>query len=158
MAQVYVVAGSMSDLEAVKASKMAEILDAVGITYSVSVCSAHRNLPELEEFTKKSIAEGAKVIVALAGDELGLPGAVAGISGAALPVVGVALHPHALDSIVRLPDGVPVLAAGVGSGGLRNAALAAAQILAVGDRAAGLSLKSYLSRQVSEPEFDINLG
>jgi 5-(carboxyamino)imidazole ribonucleotide mutase len=157
MAQVYVVLGSKSDLEAIKASGMADILEAVGISYSVSVCSAHRNLPELEEFTKRSIIEGAKVFIGVAGMATALPGALAGASKMTTPVIGVPLDEHGVDSCIYMPPGVPVLTAGVGKVGLKQAALAACQILAVGDRAGGLSLSSYLSKNAKEPQFDVNL-
>jgi phosphoribosylaminoimidazole carboxylase PurE protein len=157
MAQVYVVLGSKSDLEAIKASGMAEILGALGLTYSVSVCSAHRNLPELEEFTKRSMSEGAKVFIGVAGMATALPGALAGATKMTIPIIGVPMDEHGVDSCIYMPPGVPVLTAGVGKVGLKNAALAAAQILAQGDRAGGLSLNSYLSKNAKEPEFDINL-
>src|SRR5258708_492487 len=119
MTQVYIVLGSKSDLEAIKASGMGDILGAVGITYSVSVCSAHRNLPELEKFTTDAIASGAKVFIGVAGMAAALPGALAGASKMSVPIIGVPMDEHGIDSCVYMPPGVPVLTAGVGKTGLK---------------------------------------
>jgi 5-(carboxyamino)imidazole ribonucleotide mutase len=157
MTQVYIVLGSKSDLEAVKSSGMADILSAVGITYSISVCSAHRNLPELEKYTNEAIAAGAKLFIGVAGMATALPGALAGASKMTRPIIAVPMDEHGIDSCIYMPPGVPVLTAGVGKVGLKQAALAACQILAMSDRAGELSLKSYLGKNAKEPQFDINL-
>ncbi len=67
----------------------------------------------------------------------------------ALPVIGVPMDEHGVDSCVYMPPGVPVLTAGVGKVGLKNAAIAAAQILAVGDAAVATKLRA-LSREDRE--------
>jgi phosphoribosylcarboxyaminoimidazole (NCAIR) mutase len=116
-----------------------EILKALGVSYTVSIVSPYLHLSELEEYTKRAVQAGAKVFITTSP---ALAGAVAGASSLALPVVcaggGV--------------DQTPVLAAA----NLEQAALAAGQILAAGDRAAGLSLSSYLAKRESEPRFDIS--
>jgi 5-(carboxyamino)imidazole ribonucleotide mutase len=157
MAQVYVVTGSKSDLETIKASGMAEILKSVGATYSVAVCSAHRNLAELEKFTTEAIDDGARVFIGVAGMATALPGALAGLSGMTKPIIGVPLDEHGIDSCLYMPPGVPVLTAGVGKVGLKNAALAACQILAATDRSLGLALQAHVSKSTKSPEFDVNL-
>jgi 5-(carboxyamino)imidazole ribonucleotide mutase len=158
MAHVQIVLGSASDLEAVQAAGMVETLSAVGVTSSVSVCSAHRNIEELSRFVSRTLAAGAKVYVGVAGLAAALPGALAGLTGMAVPVVGVPMDEHGVDSCVRMPPGVPVLTAGVGAVGLRNAALAAAQILAVADAAVARRLREHLDRTAKAPRFDVATG
>ena len=68
-----------------------------------------------------------------------------------IPVIGVPLDEYGIDSCLYMPPGVPVLLTGVGKSGLKNAAMAAAQILAVNDRAASLALKAHVSRTNKTP-------
>jgi phosphoribosylaminoimidazole carboxylase PurE protein len=153
---VHVVLGSASDLEAVKASGMQETLAAMGISSSVSVCSAHRNIEELARFVERTSAAGAKVYVGVAGLAAALPGALAGLTNMRIPVIGVPMDEHGIDSCVYMPPGVPVLTAGVGKTGLRNAALAAAQILAAGDPKIAASLAAHVQRTAKAPQFDVS--
>jgi len=155
MPVVHIVLGSASDLEAVKAAGMVETLTAVGVTSSVSVCSAHRNIDELASFVTRAVAAGGRVFIGVAGLAAALPGALAGLTNMALPVIGVPMDAHGVDSCVYMPPGVPVLTAGVGKVGLRNAALAAAQVLAVGDEAVATKLRAHLARTAKAPQFDI---
>lgn len=108
MTILHVVLGSESDLEVVKASGMLDVLNQVlsdRQPYEVSVCSAHRNSSELDEFVKKAITEGAKVFIGIAGMAAALPGALAAASGMRVPVIGVALDDHGIDSCIRMPSG-----------------------------------------------------
>lgn len=155
MAVVHIVLGSASDLEAVKAAGMVETLHAVGTTASVSVCSAHRNIDELAKFVARSIAAGGRVFVGVAGLAAALPGALAGLTNMSLPVIGVPMDEHGIDSCVYMPPGVPVLTAGVGKVGLKNAAIAAAQVLAVGDASVATKLRAYLEKTAKAPQFDV---
>ena len=155
MTQVHIVLGSSSDLEAVKAAGMVETLAAVGATSAVSVCSAHRNIDELAQFVSRAVAAGARVFIGVAGLAAALPGALAGLTNMAIPIIGVPMDEHGIDSCVYMPPGVPVLTAGVGKVGLKNAALAAAQILAVGDATVATKLRAHLERTAKPPQFDI---
>jgi phosphoribosylaminoimidazole carboxylase PurE protein len=155
MPQVQIVLGSASDLEAVHASGLVETLAAVGVQAPVSVCSAHRNLDDLARFVKKTLAEGTRVFIGIAGLAAALPGALAGLTNMAVPVIGVPMDAHGVDSCIHMPPGVPVLTAGVGKVGLKNAAIAAAQVLAVGDAAVAEKLRAHLARTAKAPQFDV---
>lgn len=158
MTLVHVVLGSASDLEAVRASGIAQTLAELGISASVSVCSAHRNLDDLARFVERTLAAGARVYVGVAGLAAALPGALAGLTGMRTPVIGVPMDEHGVDSCVYMPPGVPVLTAGVGKVGLKNAAIAAAQILAAGDAKIASALSAHLARTAKKPEFDVARG
>ncbi|HVE80834.1 MAG TPA: AIR carboxylase family protein [Candidatus Dormibacteraeota bacterium] len=159
--QVCIVMGSKSDLDLVRSSGMTDILDRVfegsSYEYSVSVCSAHRNLMALEDFARGACQDGAKVFIGIAGMAAALPGALAGCTLMAKPVIAVPLDEHGIDSCIYMPPGVPVLTAGVGKPGLKNAAIAACQILAIGDHDLELSLMRYISKNNKQAEFNIDL-
>ncbi len=155
MPLVHIVLGSASDLESVRAAGMTETLGSIGISCAVSVCSAHRNLDELATFVTRAVAEGGRVFIGVAGLAAALPGALAGLTHMVHPVIGVPMDEHGIDSCIYMPPGVPVLTAGVGRTGLKNAALAGAQILAVADGAIATGLRTYLERTRKEPQFDV---
>jgi 5-(carboxyamino)imidazole ribonucleotide mutase len=155
MAQVQIVLGSASDLEAVQAAGMVETLAASGVTSSVSVCSAHRNIEELGRFVRRALSGGTRVFVGVAGLAAALPGALAGLTDMTVPVIGVPMDEHGVDSCLYMPPGVPVLTAGVGKVGLKNAALAAAQVLAVTDSGVATKLREHLARTAKAPQFDV---
>ena len=158
MAQVYIVMGSASDIDTLKASGMAKILDEIGVSYDISVCSAHRNLPDLEKFAEQAVASGGQVFIGIAGMAAALPGALAGCTGMQKPIIGVPLDEHGVDSCVYMPPGVPVLTSGVGRAGLTNAAVAACQILAAGDATVAASLKAYVTKNNRQPRYNISLA
>jgi 5-(carboxyamino)imidazole ribonucleotide mutase len=129
---VGIVMGSKSDLPVLeKASKQLEDL---GIPHTLDVMSAHRNADAVRAWATGAREAGYEVLIAGAGRAAHLPGVVA--AHTSLPVIGVpCLSDHlggadALYSIVQMPPGVPV--ATVGIDGAKNAAILAAQILAVG--------------------------
>jgi phosphoribosylamine---glycine ligase len=157
MAQVQVIMGSASDKDAVVAAGIVGILDAVGVSYALSVCSAHRNLPELDTFVKQTLEEGAQVFIGVAGMAAALPGALAGCTKMAKPILAVPLDEHGIDSCIYMPPGVPVLTTGVGKAGLKNAAIAACQILGVGDQKIEAALKSYIQKNNKQPQLNLNL-
>ena len=157
MTNVHIVLGSANDLDAVKAAAVVNTLSEIGLTSSVSVCSAHRNLPELESFTQTAIKNGVQVFIGVAGMAAALPGALAGLSGMEIPIIGVPLDDHGVDSCLYTPPGVPVLLTGVGVAGLKNAALATAQIIAVGDSKVAAGLAKYLQAHKKSVKFDINI-
>ena len=135
MPLVAVVMGSTSDTELVKPTL--ETLDSLGISYEVSVISAHRKPEAAKEFATSARDKGFKIIIAAAGGAAHLPGVVA--SWTTLPVIGVPLPStdlkgvDALYSIVQMPAGIPVATVAIGKAGARNAAYLAAEILGLND-------------------------
>jgi len=136
-APVALVMGSDSDLP--KLEKTVATLKALEIPLEVRVISAHRTPDALREWLDVAIPNGLKVIMAAAGMAAHLAGACAAhatIPVIGIPVVGGALNGlDALLSTVNMPGGVPVGTVGLGSAGAKNAALSAAQILALADPA-----------------------
>lgn len=132
-ALVGIVLGSDSDLPLMKdAFKM---LEKLAIPYEVTISSAHRVPEKTAEYAKTAETRGIKVLIAAAGLAAHLPGVIA--AHTVLPVIGVPVKSGALDgvdalySIVQMPPGIPV--ATVGINGAKNAAILAAQMLAVCD-------------------------
>ena len=131
--KVGILMGSDSDLPIVR--KATDILDALGVSYEVHVYSAHRTPVEAAEFSKNARENGFGVMIAFAGMAAHLAGAVA--ANTTLPVIGVPCKSSNLDgmdallSTVQMPTGIPVATVAVGGG--VNAALLAAQIIAVED-------------------------
>lgn len=131
--KVAIIMGSDSDLETVKtaAKKLAEF----GILYEMRVISAHRTPDVAIEFAKNARSEGFGVIIAAAGKAAHLAGFIA--ANTTLPVIGLPLKSDALDGMdallatVQMPSGIPV--ATVAINGAANAALLAAEMLAVYD-------------------------
>ena len=133
MSDVAIIMGSDSDWPVM--ADAAHALDALGITYTADVVSAHRMPTEMMAFAQGAVAAGFKVIIAGAGGAAHLPGMVASLT--TLPVIGVPVpltHLDGMDSllsIVQMPAGVPVATVGIGNA--KNAALLAARILGVSD-------------------------
>jgi 5-(carboxyamino)imidazole ribonucleotide mutase len=131
MAKVGVVTGSKTDKPLVQPAL--ELLKQLGIDYEYSIISAHRNPDKVREYALKAKEAGIEVIIAAAGAAAHLPGAMA--AWTTLPVIGVPLPTSdlkgidSLYSIVQMPSGVPVACMSIGSSGVKNAALFAAQIL-----------------------------
>jgi len=144
-AVVAVLMGSESDLEVMQDALRA--LDELGIEREAHILSAHRAPETVARFAAGARDAGLKVIIAGAGMAAHLAGAVA--AHTTLPVIGVPLvagHLGGLDALLstaQMPRGVPV--ATVAINGARNAALLAAQILAVEDR--GIRVKVEALRQ-----------
>jgi len=135
---VQIVLGSKSDLKV--AEKAAGILKELGVKFKVSIASAHRT-PELVD---KLVSEAdAEVFIAIAGLSAALPGVIA--ARTIKPVIGVpvsgAVNLDAILSVVQMPPGIPV--AGVGLDRGDNAALLAAEILALKDEKVRKSLVKY---------------
>lgn len=129
---VGVIVGSKSDLS--KLEKGLEILAGLSVQYKLSVCSAHRDPERLRETVARWELDGVRVFIAAAGLAAHLPGVLASLT--LKPVIGVPLDAAlgGLDSllaIVQMPPGVPVATVGVDNA--RNAAILAAEILALGD-------------------------
>jgi 5-(carboxyamino)imidazole ribonucleotide mutase len=133
--QVAVLMGSSSDEPVMK--KCLNYLEFFNISYEVHILSAHRNPAEVDDFACNAENRGIRVIIAGAGMSAALPGVIA--ARTLLPVVGVPLEGSALGgldalySIVQMPPGIPVATVAIGSAGARNAAILAAEILALQD-------------------------
>lgn len=135
MKKVGIVMGSASDLPVVR--KAIDTLASFQIPYEVHVYSAHRTPAEAAAFAKNARENGFGVMIAAAGMAAHLAGAVA--AQTTLPVIGIPCKSTNLDgldallSTVQMPSGIPV--ATVAIDGATNAALIAAQILALSDDA-----------------------
>ena len=142
---VAVVMGSKSDAPTMQ--ECLDTLDKLAIPYETHVISAHRTPDKVREFAQGAAGRGIRVIIAGAGGSAALPGAIKAYTS--LPVIGVPLASSdlmgvdALLAIAQMPPGVPVAAVAVGSWGARNAALLAAEILALSDDAVRKSYEDY---------------
>ena len=134
MKKVAIIMGSTSDLPVVK--KAADVLRQFGVPFEAHVYSAHRTPEEARTFALNARDNDFGVIIAAAGMAAHLAGAMA--AATTLPVIGIPIASamnglDALLSTVQMPSGIPVATVGVNGGA--NAALLAAQILAVEDTA-----------------------
>jgi 5-(carboxyamino)imidazole ribonucleotide mutase len=145
---VAVVMGSRSDWEVMVHS--IETLRTLEIPHEVRVLSAHRTPEALDEFLADVESRGAQVFVAAAGGAAHLAGVVA--SRTLKPVLGVPMGTSlggldSLLSIVQMPAGVPVGTLAVGRAGAVNAALLAAEILALQDEGIAARLRKHREEQ-----------
>ena len=153
MVDVGIVLGSASDWPQVEST--AELLQDWGIAFEVVVASAHRAPQKVQAYGQEAEARGIKVIIAVAGMAAHLAGVLA--AETTVPVIGVPMpgsHLNGLDSLlstVQMPAGVPVATMAVGSAGATNAAIFAAQILALGEP----RLKERLKRHKEELEEEV---
>lgn len=132
---VGLVMGSDSDWPLV--SKAHETLAALGVPHEVRVMSAHRTPDLAHEYSATAEARGLKVILAAAGGAAHLAGVLA--AGTTLPVIGIPVPGGALAGLdallatVQMPSGIPVATVALSSSGPANAAILAAEILALSD-------------------------
>ena len=142
MKKIGIVIGSDSDLPVVK--KAVDTLDSLDIPYELHIYSAHRTPDEARDFARSARKNGFGAIIAAAGMAAHLAGAVA--ANTTLPVIGIPCKSKALDGIdallstLQMPTGIPVAAVAID--GAANAALLAAQILAVEDKALAAKLEA----------------
>lgn len=133
MKKVGIIMGSDSDLPVVE--KAINALSELGVPFEVHVYSAHRTPVEAKDFAVNARANGFGAIIAAAGMAAHLAGAIA--ANTTLPVIGIPVKSTNLDgldallSTVQMPPGIPV--ATVAIDGAKNAAILAAQIIAVED-------------------------
>ena len=148
---VAIIMGSQSDWPTMKHS--ADTLAELGVTHETRIVSAHRTPDRLYEFARGAKSKGFKVIIAGAGGAAHLPGMTASMTS--LPVLGVPIESKALSgqdsllSIVQMPAGIPVGTLAIGKSGATNAALLAASILALSDRALAGRLEAWRTRQTA---------
>ena len=152
MKKVAIIMGSDSDLPVV--TPAIQQLRALGIETEVRVMSAHRTPEAAHDFSKNAIANGFGVIIAAAGMAAHLGGVLA--ASTTLPVIGIPCSAKVLDGMdamlatVMMPPGIPVATVGVNAA--KNAALLAAEILAVGDsdlQAKLITMREEMAAQVA---------
>jgi 5-(carboxyamino)imidazole ribonucleotide mutase len=147
---VGIIMGSDSDLGVMQDA--AKALDALGISYELTIVSAHRTPKRLYEYAESAQHRGIKVIIAGAGGSAHLPGMVAAITP--LPVIGVPIKTKNLDgldsllSIVQMPPGIPV--ATVALNGAKNAGILAASVIGANDESVLKRVQEYKLKQSSE--------
>jgi len=153
--EVGIVMGSDSDLEIME--ETASVLKKFGVSYEMTVASAHRSPKRAAEFASSAHKRGIKVIVAGAGHAAHLAGTMAAFTW--LPVIGVPIDSSCLQgfdsllSTVQMPPGVPVATVSIGKPGARNAGILAVQILAISDNKLTKMLKAFkeeLAKQVDQ--------
>lgn len=148
--KVAIIMGSTSDLEVM--SGAFGILEDFGIEFEKRVISAHRTPELMFEYTKGLKGRGFGVVIAGAGGAAHLAGVAAGLT--TLPVIAVPMATKNLGgldsllSMVQMPTGIPV--ATVAIGGAKNAAILAAEILALGDKAISDKLDAYREAQADK--------
>ena len=126
-------------------AKAADILEQLGISYEMTIISAHREPDVFFEYAKTAEEKGFKVIIAGAGMAAHLPGMCAAIFP--MPVIGIPMHTTSLGgrdslySIVQMPSGIPV--ATVAINGAANAAILAAKMLSISDKELREKLANY---------------
>ena len=153
-ALVGIVMGSDSDLHIMDDTK--KFLDGFGIPCEMTIASAHRTPERAHEYARSARKRGLKVIIAGAGGAAHLAGALA--AGTTLPVIGVPIDStslkglDALLSTVQMPGGIPVATMAVGKAGANNAAILAAQILAVSDETVARKLASLKKQMAGDVE------
>lgn len=143
--------GSDSDLPVMQAA--ADVLKELGVSFELTVVSAHRTPLRMVEYARSARDRGLKVIIAGAGGAAHLPGMVASLT--TLPVIGVPVKSsNSIDgwdsilSILQMPNGIPV--ATVALNASKNAGILAATIIGVFDKTIGEKLNSYKNNLSSE--------
>ena len=150
MKKVAIIMGSDSDLNAVKPAAL--MLRKLEIPFAMRVISAHRTPEQAASFARGAEAEGFGVIIAAAGKAAHLAGALA--ANSPLPIIGIPVKSSTLDgldallSTVQMPSGMPV--ATVAIDGAQNAAILAAQILALSDEALSARVKALRAEQTKK--------
>lgn len=149
--QVGVIMGSRSDWETMRHA--VQTLDDLGVPYEARVVSAHRTPDLLFEYAETAQKRGLQVIIAGAGGAAHLPGMCA--AKTAVPVLGVPVQSKTLNgldsllSIVQMPAGIPVGTLAIGRAGSINAALMAAAIVGLQDKAVARKLAAFRRKQTT---------
>ena len=154
---VSIIMGSTSDLPIM--AKAGKWLDDQQIPFEVNALSAHRTPDAVEAFAKGAKERGIKVIIAGAGMAAALPGVIA--ASTPLPVIGVPIKGmldglDAMLSIIQMPPGIPV--ATVGVNGAQNAAILAAEMIALGDEDVAKKVEAWkagLGKKIEKANADL---
>lgn len=153
--QIALIMGSKSDADIVK--KAADMFDKLEIGYTKHIYSAHRTPDQLKEFIKNNVNCGTyEVVIAFAGMAAALAGVIA--AETMKPVIGVPLSGgkykgiEALLATIEMPPGIPVLTVGIDAA--KNAALAAARIIALNDEGISKKMKEFMEEQSEKVKSD----
>lgn len=150
--KVAVLMGSVSDADVMQGCK--DLLEALEIPYEIKVLSAHRTPDQAREYVVSAAARGIEVLIAAAGWAAHLAGVAAAYT--TLPVIGVPIDSsplHGMDALlatVQMPPGIPVATMAVGKGGAKNAAILAAEILALKYPVIAQTLTAYREKITRE--------
>src|SRR5688500_9950936 len=145
MPQILILMGSDSDAPVMEAAGV--VLTELGITWEMTVASAHRSPARVMRLVEEAPRRGVKAFIVGAGAAAHLAGVVA--AHTTMPVIGVPIDSSALKgldallSTVQMPPGVPVATVSIGKPGATNAGVLAAQILSLGDPALATKLVEY---------------
>jgi phosphoribosylaminoimidazole carboxylase PurE protein len=145
MTQVLILMGSDSDAAIMSAA--ADVLTEFGVTWKMTVASAHRSPARVLRLVADAPANGTRVFIVGAGSAAHLAGVVA--AHTIRPVIGVPIDASALKgmdallSTVQMPQGVPVATVAIGKSGATNAGVLAVQMLALADEALAARLVAY---------------
>ena len=148
-AQVGIIMGSDSDLRVMQAAT--DMLGQLDVPFEMTIVSAHRTPERMMKYAESARERGLKAIIAGAGGAAHLPGMVASMT--ILPVIGVPIAVTALQgqdsllSIVQMPSGIPVATVAIDNAA--NAALLAAEILAVSDLLLAGRLSAFRDEQTT---------
>jgi phosphoribosylamine--glycine ligase len=151
---VLILMGSDSDAAVMKGT--GEALTELGLTWEMTVASAHRSPARVMTLINEAPARGVKVFIAAAGAAAHLAGVVA--AHTTLPVIGVPIDSSALNgldallSTVQMPPGVPVATVAIGKPGATNAGVLAAQMIALADTGLAARLKDYKKKLEAKVE------
>jgi len=146
--------GSDSDLEVM--AEAASVLKRFGISYQMTVASAHRSPQRAAVFASEAKDRGIRILIAGAGHAAHLAGVLA--AHTTLPVIGVPIDSSALQgfdsllSTVQMPPGIPVATMAIGKPGARNAGILAAQILALSDRRLDKKMADFKADMAAQVE------
>ena len=141
--------GSQSDYKTMKLS--VKILKNIGVRYETKIISAHRTPKRLYDYAISTSKNDIGVIIAGAGGSAHLPGMISALTS--IPVLGVPIESKRLKgldsllSIAQMPKGIPVGTLAIGEDGAINAALLAAEIMAITNSSIKNSLKNWRSKQ-----------
>jgi len=159
VSKVLIVMGSQSDFDVVK--KAADMLSKLSIDYTIRVISAHRTPAAAAEVASNAQKDGYSAIIAAAGKAAHLGGVLAAYT--VLPVIGIPIKSSFMDgmdsllSMVQMPKGIPV--ATVAVDGAENAAILAAQMIALSDEGLRVKLEEYkesMARDVEKQDKAVN--
>ena len=150
--KVGIIMGSDSDLEIM--AEAAKVLEEFGVSYEITVGSAHRSPELVHKYVNAAKERGIKTIIAGAGGSAHLAGVIASLT--TLPVIGIPVRAKSLDgldslfSTVSMPPGIPVATVGINAA--KNAGLLALQILATSDKDLENKLIAYKTKMADEIE------
>src|SRR3989344_1363147 len=148
--QVGIIMGSDSDLEVM--AEAAKVLDEFGVSYDMTIASAHRSPELVYRHVTNAKSRGIKILIGGAGGSAHLAGVIASLT--TLPVIGIPVRAKSLDgldsllSTVNMPPGVPVATVGINAG--KNAGLLALQILSTSNKEIERKLTEYKSKMAEE--------